>query len=259
VTLRERLELQVRYQRLRSPLSLSFWEAGPSAVLEIEPSGIPPDVSPLLLEWSFALELRQLHSHLQRRIPEAELWLTCAERPHHAELRALVAGAVIFRAPCNRLQFPASALEVQLAGDPHLGKLAVAELDKSLIAHDKPATLGGVLAQVQSRLRVQFARDPSLTSVARELGMSARTLQRQLDRQGASFHQLLEEVRCAHAIDYLLGSDEAVERIAAYLGYRDPSNFRRAFRRWTGVSPAAFRAERRVPRLDSRPSSAGHG
>ena len=57
--------------------------------------------------------------------------------------------------------------------------------------------------------------------------------------------QLLEEARRTRAVEYLVSSDEAVERIAVRLGYGDPSNFRRAFRRWMGVAPGAYRAQHR--------------
>jgi AraC-like DNA-binding protein len=105
---------------------------------------------------------------------------------------------------------------------------------------------GEILEQVRDRLDARLEGDASLERIARDLRVSGRTLQRQLGARGASFQQLLEDVRRTRAIAYLTDTDEAVERVAARLGYADPSNFRRAFRRWTGVAPAAFRAENRA-------------
>ena len=104
----------------------------------------------------------------------------------------------------------------------------------------------GVLEDVRARLVARLEEDASLARVAEDLCMSARTLQRQLGARGTSFHELLEEVRRAGASEALIESDEAVESIGVRLGYGDPSNFRRAFRRWTGLSPTAYRAEQRA-------------
>jgi AraC-like DNA-binding protein len=68
------------------------------------------------------------------------------------------------------------------------------------------------------------------------------TLQRQLDEQATSFKALVEEVRREHAPRYMQRAELRVHHIAALLGYNDASSFRRAFRRWTGLSPERYRA-----------------
>ena len=82
---------------------------------------------------------------------------------------------------------------------------------------------------------------PSLKSVAREAGVSPRSLQRHLAESGWSFSGLAWESRLLLARDLL--SDRSVRTIdiAFELGYRDSGNFTRASRRWTGVSPTEFR------------------
>jgi AraC-like DNA-binding protein len=255
LTLRQRFEIHVRYQRLRSPITLSFWEEDAMAVLDTELCGFPADVAPVVLDWGISAGLNQLRSHLRPRSPQIDVWLTCAEKPHHGALRALAGGSVVFSAPFSRIQFPAALLDVQLAGDSYLGELVGAQLDALLKAHDERASQEqGVLQEVRTRIGARLARDLSLPRIARELRVSARTLQRQLDKFGVSFQQLLEEVRRARAMEYLLRTDEAIERIATLLGYGDPSNFRRAFRRWTGVAPTTFRAEHRAGTSRSAPS-----
>ncbi|MEY4514190.1 MAG: hypothetical protein RLZZ450_6312 [Pseudomonadota bacterium] len=82
--------------------------------------------------------------------------------------------------------------------------------------------------------------------IARDLRVSARTLRRRLGALGTSFQELLEDVRRGRAIAYLVESEVAVEQISVQLGYGDPANFRRAFRRWEGVAPSTYRAERRA-------------
>jgi len=80
-----------------------------------------------------------------------------------------------------------------------------------------------------------------IDGTARMLGVSTRKLQRSLDDEGASYRRLVEESRCSRAIALLQESSDSVTAIALSLGYEEPGNFTRAFRRWTGHSPNAFR------------------
>ena len=84
-------------------------------------------------------------------------------------------------------------------------------------------------------------RTPSLDAVAKSLGMSARTLQRQLKQEGVSFGGLLAELRREMAPSLLRDGQNSVSEVAFLLGYEDPSAFRRAFQRWFGSSPRSFR------------------
>jgi AraC-like DNA-binding protein len=171
-------------------------------------------------------------------------WAMYREQPHHGELRALVGGPLVFGAPFNRIQFPASELDLPLRGaDPHLAQLARRQLELRLAAVSKQVT--DLATRVRERLAAQLSEDLSLARVAKDLRVSTRTLRRRLEEAGLSFQQLRQEVRKAQAARYLAQSDESIEHIAARLGYQDPSNFRRAFRRWTGVAPSTFRARTR--------------
>jgi AraC-like DNA-binding protein len=77
--------------------------------------------------------------------------------------------------------------------------------------------------------------------VAEALHVSVRSLQRKLADKGTSFAQLLEDTRRELARQYVSNSRLSVGEITYLLGFSDPANFTRAFRRWTGQSPSAFR------------------
>jgi AraC-like DNA-binding protein len=81
----------------------------------------------------------------------------------------------------------------------------------------------------------------TLTSAARDAGMSARTLQRRLHAEGTSFEALVEAVRRARALAFL-DAHVSIGEVAYLLGYAEPSVFHRAFKRWTGTSPEAWRS-----------------
>jgi AraC-like DNA-binding protein len=85
-------------------------------------------------------------------------------------------------------------------------------------------------------------KPPTIDAVARTLGMSARTLQRQLSQQGTTFATLLADLRREMAPALLRDGRHGVSEVAFLLGYEDPSAFRRAFKRWFGRSPRSLRA-----------------
>ena len=104
----------------------------------------------------------------------------------------------------------------------------------------------GYSRYVMSCLRASELPLPDLTAVAARLNISNRTLNRRLNNEGRSFRDLRNAVLREWAQRYLKESGHSVEAIAATLGYGDVSNFRRAFRRWTGVSPGAYRQNARA-------------
>jgi AraC-like DNA-binding protein len=82
-----------------------------------------------------------------------------------------------------------------------------------------------------------------IIGLANAAGINKRTLQRRLAKCGTSFTQLLTEVRIDLAEQWIQGQDYSISEIAARLGYNDPANFSRAFRRVIGVSPSAYSKE----------------
>ena len=83
--------------------------------------------------------------------------------------------------------------------------------------------------------------NPTLEEIARLLGISPRTLQRRLNGEGISYSDLIERCRCKAACEALEHTQRPIQDISATLGYADASSFARAFRRWTGLPPRAYR------------------
>jgi len=87
---------------------------------------------------------------------------------------------------------------------------------------------------------------PRMERIARQLGLSGRTLQRRLAERGLVWKSLVEEVRRDLALRYLRDADLSLTEIALLLGYSDLSAFDRAFRRWLGTTPAEQRRRLRA-------------
>lgn len=86
---------------------------------------------------------------------------------------------------------------------------------------------------------------PEIADISRMLAMTSRTLQRRLSESETSFQVLLDTARRNFAERYVLDGSLAFAEIAFLLGFADVSNFHRAFRRWTGMTPAELRETRR--------------
>lgn len=82
---------------------------------------------------------------------------------------------------------------------------------------------------------------PSLTETANSLNMSPRTLRRKLQESGTTFQKILDEVRTKVAKELLINKNKSISEVAFELGFQDTSNFNRAFKSWTGMSPGKLR------------------
>jgi AraC-like DNA-binding protein len=109
----------------------------------------------------------------------------------------------------------------------------------------------GISQQVRERLVRLGGVDAGMDEIARQLTLSTRTLRRRLTEAGTSYRALVDEVRQTLAEELLDTGVLSVEDVAYRLGYAEASSFIHAFKRWTGMTPAAFarrfRAARRGP------------
>ena len=97
-----------------------------------------------------------------------------------------------------------------------------------------------------TRVRAMIGHDfsegfPSFESISDALHVSAPTLRRRLKREGTTFQQLKDDCRREAACEYLKQPDLSVTAVAVQLGFTDPSAFHRSFKKWTGMTPGAYR------------------
>ena len=136
--------------------------------------------------------------------------------------------------------------------DPILRRMLEGQADA--IA-EGPATVSGVLVGVRRALARRLPQgEAEIEVVARDLGMSTRTLQRRLSSFGVSYQELLDVVRRESAEKCVTESSLSIGEIAYLVGYSEPAAFHRAFRRWTGSTPHEFRQ-----RLSGRTKSGARG
>jgi AraC-like DNA-binding protein len=112
-------------------------------------------------------------------------------------------------------------------------------LEEALQAELEDALLGRVRAALAQRVGPDL---PTMASVARAVGLSERTLQRRLGERGTSFERLYQDVRRQRTLELLSQPSLSIQSVALEMGYHDASSFHRAFRAWTGLTPAVYRA-----------------
>ncbi|MGE7661299.1 helix-turn-helix domain-containing protein [Peribacillus sp. NPDC097197] len=114
-------------------------------------------------------------------------------------------------------------------------------LDRSLGEHQRITPIREIVKWIIKRSLT--GGRPDIQTIAKEMGMSDRTLQRRLTDEGRSFKHLLAEVRQEQARMYLTDISLDIKEVAFLMGYEDQNSFYRAFRQWEGVTPSHWRAE----------------
>jgi len=160
-----------------------------------------------------------------------------------AELARFFAAPLEFDAPRSSLVLSREQLTLPMRkADPEL--LAVLTRHAEDLLTRLPSAPARWIDQVRRALLESIrAGDPDLARVAERFAITPRTLQRRLTEEGSSFQSLLDETRRELALSYLRDPGRSASEVAYMLGYREASAFYRAFRRWTGRTPAAFRQD----------------
>jgi AraC-like DNA-binding protein len=169
-----------------------------------------------------------------------EVWLAHSQPADTREYQRILGVPVHFNVGVNAAVFAAVHLDRSSAtANPKLNSVLRRHAD--LVLERLPSSRS-LLEQVRARVARELATgNPTRAFVAAELEMSSRSLGRKLRREGTSFKQILDDVRRQLAVQYVRSSNEPISAISASLGFATPSAFHRAFRRWTGQTPAKFR------------------
>jgi AraC-like DNA-binding protein len=164
--------------------------------------------------------------------------LTHDEPPDASELYVTVGCRLEFGAETNRVEFEPEIFDLPLLGaDPTLHALLDMQAQKALASRASPTHL---VNMVRSSIAEHLTGSRILDAVAHSVQLSPRTLQRRLYKEGASFQQLIDDVR-AQIARREFDQGRSLSEVAVNLGYASSPPFLRAFKRWTGMTPGAYR------------------
>ena len=177
---------------------------------------------------------------LGRPIPMHEIWFDWSAPDDLAAYAALFDAPVRFDAPFVAIVFDVEALAFPVPGNDPTTRTVLEQ-----VAERRLASLGRATT-FADRTRAIIAEEcargaPSLSRIARRLGTTPWTLRRRLGAEGQHYHALIQSTRLELARACLLDPECSITEIAFRLGFRDQSNFFKAFRRWTGQTPAEYR------------------
>lgn len=209
------------------------------AALLARPRFPDDDILMFLCEELFASSLAVCRGLVGAAFNPARVELTYAAPAHAEEYRNFFKCDVRFGARHNRAVVERKWLEMPLpTHHPVSAQQALA------ICRDQAAQIrrqSEVVASVERILRRRLHEHPTLEEVARTLNLTERTLRRHLAAAGRVYRDIHDRVRTERALELLHAGSLSIADIGNEVGFSDPREFRRAFKRWTGMAPRTVR------------------
>nr|WP_193580934.1 AraC family transcriptional regulator [Paenibacillus aceris] len=236
---RDALNRMARYKQLCPPESLRISEEGVHCTIELEWLDNEQPVPPMLVGITLAFLLE-----LGRRGTGQPLTACFVEFSHSMGdvqvLEAYFGCRVRTGAKYNRLTLHRRDLNRTFVSyNEELLEILTPVMDQSLDEQQRNRSMTETVKWILKRSLA--GGRPDIHAIAKELGMSERTLQRRLTDENTSFKHLLTQARHELAREYLADPSLEIQEVAFLLGYEDQNSFYRAFRLWEGDTPSSWR------------------
>lgn len=237
---RQFLELVPRYPgALGSPLTICLEDAqdGTLCLVAVADHEELP-VAVFFIDELFTSLLQLLRLALGKNVTPKFLELSYSKPEHEGIFHNFFQAPIQFGRNTNRLAIAADWLDVEL---PNADAVVFTQVTKLLECELAESHHSDICQTIERLISGSLVTPPKLTDVAASLGTSERTLRRKLTQMGMSYQTLTDKVYKSKAVEFLQSSEASVSDVATSLGFSDVRNFRRAFRRWTGVAPTSCR------------------
>ncbi|MEW6369862.1 MAG: AraC family transcriptional regulator [Pseudomonadota bacterium] len=175
------------------------------------------------------------------RLPAARIAFMHASEADMGEYERIFGNRPRFGASANTAGFDAALLALPVP-NADVGMYPVLQQHAERLLARRVPSKPTIVEQVRAAIVRNLAQDRvRLATIAEELALSPRTLQRKLGEAGASYQGVLDNARFALAQDYLRQPGLSLADIAFLLGYQEQSAFTHAFKEWSGLNPGAWR------------------
>lgn len=177
-----------------------------------------------------------------RPLEPAALQLDFPEPPQADEFRSLWRGPVTYNNARNAIVFPTAWLSLPLVQNPlSLSKFLKDSLALIIVGNQAPI---GLTEQIKAIISKGYGNAfPDFAQVCESLNMTPQTLRRRLKEENTSYQAIKDNIRQDAARFYLAKEELSIDEIALMMGFSEASSFHRAFKKWTGQTPAGYRRE----------------
>jgi AraC-like DNA-binding protein len=197
-------------------------------------------VSNYALDAALSALMTLCRAHSTQSFSATRVELTRAAPANPNDYEAVFGCSVLFEQPKIRIFYNKHEIEAPIPGGNPQMALATEKMVSDVLMELKQ---GDILNQVRKALfELLPSGQANLEQVAEHTHLSPRTLHRKLEEHNTSFRQQLEIVRHELALQFMQKPNLSLGEIGFLLGFASSSNFSRAFKRWTGQTPNAFRA-----------------
>jgi AraC-like DNA-binding protein len=244
LTLRDFFNEGVKYHKLATPTVAIDWREECHSAIWSFPRLMSPELSADLHGFLIEQQLVQHAIHLKDvagpGCRPVRATLSFAPPPHVHLYEQFLDCPVFFNEDSCELHFDADILDKPTQLAHKLTSTLMQDTCERLIGQAKTSV--GLTGQIYQILMASPGQLPAMEQIATMLEMNERTMRRKLVAEGTSFGDIVDNVRSSLATEYLRTTKMTIEDIAALVGFSDATNFRRAFRRWTGKGPREFRS-----------------
>lgn len=243
-TVYEALQVLCRYEK--------FVDSGNDIVMSMGPDTFsltfslldPTDaVKDQLNEYLIALLVQLLRTSTGKPLVPRKVWLRHSNTRDETELAEFFGVRVNYDADFNRVEFDNQILQLRQITAHHLLHGILSKALQSLFQHsgESQDMLSVVCREILGHASVDGL---NVNSIAARLSMSPRSLRRRLAQEGHTFQDAKQHIRETRAKYFLTSTTLSLAEISVELGYSENSAFSRAFKSWTGESPAEYRRRR---------------
>lgn len=228
------------YRLLDLPISLTLSIEGELALFDMVVG--EGEVRDILLESLVFISVRFWSWLTGQNIRPVRIELDFPEPAEAREYRYVLPCPVEFACARNRIVLPATLLQLPLVQNPlSLSRFLKDSLALIIQGNMQPI---GLAEQIRAIISKEYGHNfPDFSQVCEQLNMTPQTLRRRLKEANTSYQEIKDSIRHDAAVYYLAKAELSIDEIALMMGFSEASSFHRAFKKWTGKTPAGYRRD----------------